>query len=911
MNIFRRRHKEENTDTPAVASTAMPQQPATEQRIPDTMMDPRQVQEFIRQEAKRLRSHEHIMTAPQLARTREALRLAETKLGNIEENLEKCHEQKDWLRRFHETSSELDEQRNRQYKLNKQCAAVAQEEKELERFETFENVQGLFQKVQIYEADARRNKEEATALARRADELQREMQAMHKELTGRKQEMRDAEARLHQSHDIIEQAQRIEGVNAHLKIQEHQLTDRMQMMTSQANAMEKEVEEQASALEKMKETLEKHKHQRNNLEVHQQTAEHHELIIAKLGQLWHRKREQMKIETDLNEAVRRQTDENAMLNRVYAEFQEVESKIKQLSDELHIHRYNNVGLVSYDLQERVIMLRSRQHMLTSAQSLWNRIASGYMHIEEKERRLNQLRLTHEKLTSDIEPIENLLGTLRRTCKEKEYKYTVSKSQNVVQLRGDLQEGVQCTVCGATHHPFHSDTMLEQNLLISEMKTAYELEAAELRGKEKQLHEHELLLAANKAERECEENALHELRRRQAEDIKEWAVFSHLDKSFEECSSTGNLDARTSLLRQLLDNLDRDLTKAEQELKDFNFNQGRINELSEQLNTQEQMKNGLTVRLNEVNTGCQVMAGRVERLQKALEDAKDRYTALHEEIGKLITINGWADMWNRSRESLQMEIQQLVENWRHVNECINTEMHEVAMAELSLSSKQQRLENMRNEIAYVNDTISHRRHDINEGDKMLNKLLDGIPSKQHYDNLMRAYEHAKDEYEEYEKKAIKLKAEADATTARTEQVSAHGVYLDERTAQTRSELDVWIRQYNANHPPVQYAELARVFSSDKDWNECRTEIRNLKLEAALTEYKVDKLRSSLVSLQAEGYRNPTEDDSVETALATQMDALEKKRREVMLEIAELTALLNAHNKAEERRKKEEEGELAED
>ena len=121
-----------------------------------------------------------------------------------------------------------------------------------------------------------------------------------------------------------------------------------------------------------------------------------------------------------------------------------------------------------------MQLKNKKQMLISAQSLWHQITIGYNSIEEQTRTLNELRLHIDNTERNIREMETEVGKLSRLRHEKEETYLLSKGQNIIQLRADLKEGVSCSVCGATHHPYHSDTMLEQSKLIGEFKTDYEL-----------------------------------------------------------------------------------------------------------------------------------------------------------------------------------------------------------------------------------------------------------------------------------------------------------------------------------------------------------------------------------------------------------------------------------------------------
>ena len=73
-----------------------------------------------RAEVRRVSKNPNLMSEQQVQRTREALRLAETKLQNAEESLEHLKRQQDWLRRYNELKLALNQENARLYDLKKQ-----------------------------------------------------------------------------------------------------------------------------------------------------------------------------------------------------------------------------------------------------------------------------------------------------------------------------------------------------------------------------------------------------------------------------------------------------------------------------------------------------------------------------------------------------------------------------------------------------------------------------------------------------------------------------------------------------------------------------------------------------------------------------------------------------------------------
>ena len=120
-------------------------------------------------------------------------------------------------------------------------------------------------------------------------------------------------------------------------------------------------------------------------------------------------------------------------------------------------------------------------------------------------------------------------------------------------------------------------------------------------------------------------------------------------------------------------------------------------------------------------------------------------------------------------------------------------------------------------------------------------------------------------------------------------------MEEKIAEERRELDVWMRHYNANHPSVQFAELERLLGDGREWGSIRQQVRENTIEQAVTQSRVDRLRAQIIALQADGLRPISDDgENEQEQLRTQKEELEQRRRAIQLQIARYDALLDTHD-----------------
>ena len=837
-----------------------------------------------------------ILNATQLQRVKDAKRLAETKLQGLEERLSRLQAQQQWLRRYNETNMILEREKKRLFELSKQKAVLAKDASMLERYDLFEGIHGIYQKLSVLKEQIGRDKRGLSLLEREADENRQTMIDQEKRLQQAYELYKSANANFQDIFDRVYSASQLTGNSEALDVEIAFLFDYYNKVKEETDALSSQTAEKERSTTSLQEELEQLRAKRQNMEIHENMIRHGEAILLQLNTMQEIDALRSELQQKRQQDIRRQNEENELLSKTFAQYQEILSQAETAEAELSMHRSYILGQDGLKLQERALMLKGRRQMLLSALSLWKRISTGYENIEEKSRRVTAMRLNIQHLEDSVRQLEAETGKAQRFCKEKEYTYLLSKGQDIIQLRADLHEGTACSVCGATHHPYHSDTILDQSKLIGEMKTDYEQLASEANAKLQQLMEMQKELATACGQLIAEEEALNTIRIRQNEDVQEWKLYAELDPTFAECSESTNLDARTALLRQFIENVSRDAEGAEKDLETFTFHQSSIASISEELQKLEQRKSEINVRLNELNTGCQVLSREVEQTGLRLDNANKRFTRIYENMQLAVTIKDWYSIWQRNPEQLYEQIQKLITDWLAIEQSI-------AAKQVTLDVEQAKLEGMRTQLqmqARYSSVVAKRTEDMQtrkaENLKAYQQLIPENNAKSHYQNFLQTANTAQEQYQEARNQTDSIRHNADIMQGRHDYYITHINELENELRQLNEKLDLWMHGFNLQHPPVQASELDEVFADGKDWSQIRGKLKQINTDMLLCQTKVEDLNSRIIALETEDGHCSTSSPDIQESIAENQQALTKQRSETMMLIARLSVQLEDHERA---------------
>lgn len=818
-------------------------------------------------------------------RTRDMLRLAQTKEQNLEETLKTLHALQAKLAHHHDLNIELAAHSKKLFLLTKEGATLSSLADDMERFETFESIMPPFLKMQILQAEAEEARRAGKELAQQIRQSEEQVQMQEKLFTQSNDTYTESLLQHQETCATLATVNRLDGEALSLEAKIKSLHSHIAKSRDISAAISTSLHEVEATIHQAEDKLEELKTARHSLESHETMLGHTEIIISHLRNLKAISQEVEQLTAARTSCLREQSLENETLGRIYAQYNDINQQILTLGDEVGVHRTSIRGLVSYDIQERVLSLKSRMQMLMAAKSLWRRIHSGYINIEEKTRVINSLRLDIEHDMKSEQDLTIKVKHLQRQVREKADSLTMSKSQDVIQLRADLHEGEACTVCGATHHPFHSDTMLEQSKLISDIRSEYDTLSLELQGWQRQLEAVHDKLTQALGQQIAEQQNLDSVKQRQDEDVKEWQVFAQLDSTFHDCTPSTDAEGRMATIRQLIDNTSRDVTAAKAELGEYIYHTSQIDVLSEKIATLEEKKEEISVRMNEVNTACQVLAIQAEQADSHLKNAKERYRSQYEQISGEISIPDWYTLWQQNMDSLCMSIAEMGTKWHHLS--VNIPVQENIIK--THTQKRELLISHSKSIQEIHDTLIadlQSATDKYESNRKTRSGLMGVTATgQALESTLLKISETFRHREEQIKQMQEALTHQSFLQGRSQTLRQNSEALDTKASAQRSTVDLWIRAYNTSHPPVQYTELDHLLTQDIDWSTKRNTIRQNQMDTQLEQQKVKQLESEILALEVDTGPLTLEQAKAKQAhIQQQIHETEQAQRQTMIQIA---------------------------
>lgn len=828
-----------------------------------------------------------------LQQAEENLHLRTSQLGKFKEDLAQVQRQIEWLKQYGQAVEDLG-QRNAALQETRQAYnQLYDQQRELERYDLLQPFAKTYSNIRQTEQNISKLKNDTSAKEAEAEKYSREADISH----GRYREANDrlltARQNMSNQQPNINRGRHIQGKLAAVQ-------ETLKTTQSDLKRNEEELQQRTDARNSKEAELNDCRKRLGEARLAMQTMRQHHAMVTQMEYVRTHLQKMNELRLNINSAEKtleahdkelRSCKERAATEEDNAH--KLQETVSRLKAELLLHEQANKGLTSTEIQSRLTKLADIAMRSGNAITLWTHIDRRFTNISDKTDELRRRKAMHLQQADKIRETKIDVEKFAYAYDVIHQNYTLSQSEDVANMRQALREGTPCPLCGSTHHPYHTDSAQHLDDFLSNLTEQHQRALNDMQDAKQKLADLQQAYDTEHGQLEVEENMLAAMKEDQADDIKAWAQFADLDRSFAQCDENVNRDNRRIILNQIYETSCRDRDAAKTRLVEFNRNQDEINRINAEIKDVQQNITETSRRQTEIKAHMQILDNHIATCQKNIEDNKNRLATESLLVDPLMTITGWKERWANSYEAFDRELAAIKAKWDDGNEKQKQEEDTLYRLQQELNTLDKAAEDLQKNHRELTGKADVMQQEISRFKTDLHTLFGDSTVDKEADRLELAVRTAEEDSQKTFAHYNEVRQQLDKVSGEIKSLQQQCAAQENEHRDMRTKLDMEISRFNIGQDyTLQYFELDKYFSNPHSWQELRTTIDEHKKRVAAEQFKVEAASQKVAALEASSER-PAEQEQNEATLQDRMEQLTRQIEETEKEKNTLEFKVKTH------------------